>query len=80
MGYTEPSVVWTAGRDARLLPGTTFLADAVTPGACQVVLRQSSAVAEALPTGCTSAAVVQGFAIGAGKRVTLEILDCRGTP
>ena len=80
LGYSEPSLVWTAGRDARLLPGTTLLAKAVKPGTCQVVLRQSSAVAEALPTGCTSAAVVQGFAIGAGKRVTLEILDCRGTP
>lgn len=80
LGYTEPSVVWTAGRDARLQPATTPLAGAVRPGACQVVLRDAAGVAGTLTTGCIGAGIVQGFAIGAGKRVALEILDCRGTP
>lgn len=81
IGYTEPSVVWTAGRDARLLPGMVSLTDAIQPGACQVVLRERSVASGALPaSGCQVAGAVQGFAIGAGKRVTLEVLDCRGTP
>lgn len=80
LGYSEPSVVWVAGRDTRLLPGTTPLDTAIRPGACQVVLRDGSGAAETLPFGCRMAGRVQGLAIGAGRRVTLDVLDCRGAP
>lgn len=81
-GYHEPSLVWRGGRDTRLFPATAAAADVVQPGACVVVVhaRDSAAAPLALVNGCHSARTVTGFAIGAGRAVTLDILDCRGTP
>ncbi|MGL4238465.1 ArnT family glycosyltransferase [Tabrizicola sp.] len=80
-GYTEPSLVWRGGRETRLLPAAAS-ADAIQPGACQVVVRAIDADSAATPppAGCRSAAKVEGLAIGAGKYVRLDILDCRGLP
>jgi 4-amino-4-deoxy-L-arabinose transferase-like glycosyltransferase len=80
LGFAEPSVVWIAGRDARLLPATTEPSTIIQPGPCRVLLRESPDAAAVLPSGCHRAGVVHGLAIGAGKRVTLEVLDCRGAP
>jgi 4-amino-4-deoxy-L-arabinose transferase-like glycosyltransferase len=79
-GYTEPSVVWTAGREARLLPADTPWTEVSRAGPCQVVIAEQGASAGAVLPGCRSAGVVDGFAIGAGRHVTLDIFDCRGLP
>lgn len=81
-GYHEPSLVWRAGRDTRLFPSTAAAADVVRPGACAVVVhaRETATSPLALIDGCRSARTVTGFAIGAGRTVTLDVLDCRGSP
>lgn len=81
-GYQEPSLVWRGGRDTRLLPASAPVQEAIRPGACQVVihLRDASPDLDAETPGCQLTGTVEGLAIGAGKWVTLDILDCRGTP
>lgn len=80
-GHTEPSLVWKGGQTTRLFPATAPVEDVIRPGPCEVVLRrQESPEPLALPPGCRLAGRVEGFAIGAGKSVTLQVLDCRGTP
>lgn len=81
-GYQEPSLVWRGGRDTRLIPASAPASEAIRPGACEVVirLRDGSLELGPLSAGCRLAGTVTGLAIGAGKRVTLDVLDCRGTP
>jgi 4-amino-4-deoxy-L-arabinose transferase-like glycosyltransferase len=79
-GYTEPSLVWRGGRDTRLFPSSAPADQVVRPGPCVVVVKDSKVqVADPIP-GCDSAGTVEGLAIGAGRRVTLDIVDCRGAP
>ena len=57
-------------------------ADVVRPEACTAVirLRDDSVDLSALQTVCRLAGTVSGFAIGAGRPVTLDVLDCHGAP
>ncbi|MCA3442116.1 MAG: glycosyltransferase family 39 protein [Rhodobacter sp.] len=83
LGYTEPSLVWRGGRDTRLYSGPgTAGTDGVRPGPCLVAvsLRDGGFTPDALAQGCRLVGSVAGFAIGAGRRVTLDILDCHGEP
>ena len=81
-GYAEPSMVWLGGRDSRLFPASSPAAEAIKPGACAVVIRarDEASAPLILIKGCRSARTVTGFAIGAGRTVTLDVLDCRGAP
>lgn len=81
-GYHELSLVWRGGKDTRLFPASAPEAEVIHPGACVVVIRaRDSATAPlALVKGCRSARTVSGLAIGAGRNVTLDVLDCRGDP
>jgi 4-amino-4-deoxy-L-arabinose transferase-like glycosyltransferase len=81
-GYGEPSLVWLGGRDTRLLPADTPAATALMPGPCVIVVRNTGNTV--LPQGavphCSVAGQVEGLAIGAGRRVRLDVLACQGTP
>jgi 4-amino-4-deoxy-L-arabinose transferase-like glycosyltransferase len=80
-GYTEPSVVWNGGVQTRLLPAATAPENVVQPGPCKVVLRNSDPTTPEPPIpGCRPAGTVEGLAIGSGRWVALQVLDCRGTP
>ncbi|MFN4128903.1 MAG: ArnT family glycosyltransferase, partial [Paracoccaceae bacterium] len=79
-GFTEPSVVWKGGRDTRLFPADAPLDAVVRPARCEVVIWQNGTAPSPPPTGCELAGTVEGFAIGAGRTVTLQVLDCRGSP
>lgn len=79
-GYGEPSLVWTGGRETRLLPAEAPATAVVASGPCAVVLRRIGAEAPPAPAGCRDAGRVEGLAIGAGRRVSLQVLDCRGAP
>jgi 4-amino-4-deoxy-L-arabinose transferase-like glycosyltransferase len=81
-GYGEPSLVWRSGRTTRLLPASAPASEVIRPGACVVVVhaRESAAAPIPLIRGCRPAQTVTGLAIGAGRRVTLDVLDCRGDP
>ncbi|MCA3508093.1 MAG: glycosyltransferase family 39 protein [Rhodobacter sp.] len=83
LGYTEPSLVWRGGRDTRLYSGPgTAGTDVIRPGPCLVAvsLRDGGFTPDALAQGCRLVGTVAGFAIGAGRQVTLDILDCHGEP
>jgi 4-amino-4-deoxy-L-arabinose transferase-like glycosyltransferase len=81
-GFHEPSLVWRGGQDTRLFPASAPTAEVIKPEACAVVIhaRDSVSAPLALIKGCRSAQTVTGFAIGAGRTVTLDVLDCRGEP
>ncbi|WP_128513689.1 ArnT family glycosyltransferase [Tabrizicola thermarum] len=81
-GYSEPSLVWHGGRDTDLHPASAPASEAVRPGPCRVVIHARDAGSAALPLirGCHQARSVTGFALGAGRWVTLDVLDCRGAP
>ncbi len=81
-GYHEPSLVWRGGRDTRLFPASAPAVEVIQPGACAVVIhaRDTASAPLALIRGCLSARTVTGFSIGAGRTVTLDVLDCRGAP
>lgn len=81
-GYQEPSLVWRGGQDTRLFPATAPEAEVLRPGACAVTirLRDGSVILPSLGNLCRLAGTVSGFAIGAGRQVTLDILDCQGQP
>ncbi|QYK42035.1 MAG: glycosyltransferase family 39 protein [Paracoccaceae bacterium] len=81
-GYAEPSLVWRGGPDTRLEPATAPAAQVVRPGACQVVLRARDRAATPVPPvpGCRAVRAVTGLAMGAGRWVTLDVLDCGGDP
>lgn len=77
-GYQEPSLVWLGGRDTRLVGANTPIGDVVQPGPCKVVIRARRKEETAAPSGlgCPVTATVEGLAIGAGRWVTLDVLDC----
>lgn len=77
-GFTEPSLVWLGGRDTRLFPADAPATEVLLPGACHLVVHaRPTAAPEALANPiCPVAGSVEGFAIGAGRLVTLDILDC----
>jgi 4-amino-4-deoxy-L-arabinose transferase-like glycosyltransferase len=80
-GYQEPSLVWRGGRDTRLFPASAPAAEVISTGPCNVVIRrmESGGTIAPVPEGCRSVTRVEGLAIGAGRHVTLDILDCRGS-
>ena len=79
-GYHEPSLVWQGGKDTRLFAASAPAEEVVHPGACAVVIRAREGTERpfAMLRDCRPAATVTGFALGAGRTVTLDILDCRG--
>jgi 4-amino-4-deoxy-L-arabinose transferase-like glycosyltransferase len=80
-GYTEPSLVWLGGRDTRLLPGDAPPEEALSQGPCAITLRRVSLKEEPEPAPvCGIVGEVQGLAIGAGRMVRLQLLDCGATP
>lgn len=78
-GYTEPSLIWLAGRDTRRIRANEALPDAVSAGArCTYIIR---ARRDGLPppsanANCPLIGQFEGLAIGAGKWVTLDLLTC----
>ena len=80
-GYTEPSLVWLGGRDTRLLPADAPAEVALAQGPCAITLRRVSRDEGAgPPPACRLAGEVRGLAIGAGRMVRLQVLDCSGAP
>lgn len=79
-GYSEPSLVWRGGTDTRLFPAETPAADVIHPQQCSVVIRarDNDEGPFAMVKGCRPAGTITGLAIGAGRNVTLDILDCGG--
>jgi len=78
-GYSEPSLVWLGGRDTVLVDGRSPLPPNLLANPCVVIARDSS-VSAALPARTWRIAQVDAFAIGAGKRVHLDILQSEATP
>ena len=78
-GYREPSLVWHGGRDTRLFGADAPALDVLKPGPCEVVLRARAKAETGPPANltCPVAGTVSGLAIGAGRFVTLDVLDCR---
>ncbi len=74
--------MWLGGRDTRLLPSDTPAEIALTPGPCAIVLRNIDAtdLSEDQGRACRAVGDVQGLAIGAGREVRLQVLDCSGAP
>jgi len=81
-GYDEPSLVWHGGRETRLFPASAPEAEVQRPAFCSIVvrLRQENLSLPSLGNACRFAGTVSGFAIGAGRQVTLDILDCQAAP
>lgn len=79
-GYAEPSLVFRMGAETRLLPSDAPVEQEVKPGPCVAALRAIAPGTEAspVPVGCSKTGTVSGFAIGAGRPVVLEVLECRG--
>lgn len=81
-GYGEPSLVWHGGRETRIYPATASEAEVLRPAACSVVfhLREAGLTLPSLGNACRLAGTVSGLAIGAGRWVTLDVLDCQAVP
>lgn len=81
-GYDEPSLVWHGGRETRLFPASASEDEVLRPAVCAVVvrLREEGLSLPSIGNGCRLAGSVSGFAIGAGRQVTLDILDCQAVP
>lgn len=81
-GYGEPSLVWHGGQRTKLYPASASVSEAVRPSACQVVVHARDGATAPMPLiqGCRTAGTVTGLAIGAGRWVKLDVLDCRGDP
>ena len=81
-GYGEPSLVWHGGQKTALYPASATAAEVVRTGACQVVVHARTGATAPVPLipGCRPALTATGLAIGAGRWVTLDVLDCRGGP
>ncbi|MFM7333296.1 MAG: ArnT family glycosyltransferase [Tabrizicola sp.] len=81
-GYGEPSLVWHGGKDTRLFPASAPEAQVLLPSDCAVVvhLRQNGLALPSLGNACRLVSTASGFAIGAGRQVTLDILDCHTAP
>lgn len=69
-GYREPSLVWLGGPQTLLLDGDEPLPGGL--GRCDVVIRAEGAVAP-LPTDLHQIATIDGYAVGAGRRVRLHV-------
>ncbi|SOB94179.1 ArnT family glycosyltransferase [Rhodobacter maris] len=74
-GYSEPSLLWLGGRETRLIAVHAPLPADLVGGACQFVIR-SSTVDTPIPAACVTKGRFTGFALGAGRSVTLDLLDC----
>lgn len=75
-GYFEPSLVWLAGVETRLLSTSEALPTSITETACAFVLRAVVPGQLPAPTTCQTVASVSGFALGAGRWVVLDVLSC----
>jgi 4-amino-4-deoxy-L-arabinose transferase-like glycosyltransferase len=71
-GYSEPSLAWHGGRETRFVQQPP-----VGLGACALVVHDGS---EAVPAGLRAVARVEGFALGAGRWVTLDVLMTGDAP
>lgn len=78
-GYQEPSLVWLGGRDTRLFAADTPAFEVLERAPCKVVVHARPS-GEAGAQICPVTGTVEGLAIGAGRLVTLDILDCRQAP
>lgn len=67
-GFTEPSLVWLAGRDTLLLDRAQPLAEGLLADTCTVVVTEGEA-----PAGYVEAGQVHGMAVGAGRAVELRL-------
>lgn len=81
-GYGEPSLVWHGGQETRLFPASAPAEKVLRPGTCSVVIhqRQEALALPSLGSACRLSGTVSGLAIGAGRPVTLDILDCQVAP
>lgn len=76
-GFTEPSLLWLAGKDTPLLGAYDALPDDLAMGgACSFVIRAVQAGQAPPPTSCTPRSRFEGVAPGAGKWVILDLLTC----
>lgn len=78
-GYSEPSLLWLGGQETPLIPGTAALPPDVG-GRCSYVIRAASAGQAPAPAACQSVARFEGLAIGAGRWVHLDLLECGTRP
>ncbi|WP_395004809.1 ArnT family glycosyltransferase [Cypionkella sp.] len=68
-GFTEPSLVWLGGRDTLLLDQGQPLPAALETDPCTVIVAEGPQP----PAGYLSLSTLKGFAIGAGRPVTLQL-------
>lgn len=76
-GFTEPSLLWLGGRDTPLISGNAPLPQDLS-APCTYVIRAISDGQPPAPPTCQSLSRFEGLAIGAGRRVRLDLLDCGG--
>jgi 4-amino-4-deoxy-L-arabinose transferase-like glycosyltransferase len=75
-GYAEPSLVWQAGAETQMLSATEQLPPSIAAAPCTFVLRAVVQDQVPAPATCQIVATVSGFALGAGRWITLDVLSC----
>ena len=75
-GYAEPSLVWQAGADTQMFSAKEQLPPSIAAAPCTFVLRAVVQHQVPAPATCQTVATVSGFALGAGRWITLDVLSC----
>jgi len=75
-GYAEPSLVWQAGAETQMFSAKEHLPASIAAAPCAFVLRAVVQDQAPAPASCQTVATVSGFALGAGRWITLDVLSC----
>ena len=75
-GYAEPSLVWQAGAETQMFSAKEHLPPSIAAAPCAFVLRAVVQDQAPAPASCQTVATVSGFALGAGRWITLDVLSC----
>ncbi len=78
-GYGEPSLLWLGGRDTPLIPAAAALPPEVLAPCTFVLHAAQDNRPTTPPPGCRALSRHEGLAIGAGRWLRLDLLDC-GVP
>lgn len=77
-GFIEPSLMWLGGRQTALIPASGALPEEFAGAPCTYLIRATTA--PPAPEPCRALGRFEGFALGAGRRVTLELHSCGAGP
>jgi hypothetical protein len=75
-GYAEPSLVWQAGAETKMFSAKDQLPPSIADVPCTFVIKAVVEDQVPAPATCQTIATVSGFALGAGRWITLDVLSC----